>query len=72
MNVCYTYNKKQRRSKLKKNEKGITLIALVITIIVLIILAGITIAAVIGDNGIITKAQQSANQTQEARKEEEQ
>lgn len=35
---------------MEKKEKGITLIALVITIIILIILAGITIAAVIGDN----------------------
>ena len=40
----------------KENSKGITLIALVVTIIVLIILAGISINAVIGDNGIITKS----------------
>lgn len=39
-----------------KKEKGITLIALVITIIVLIILAGVSINLVLGDNGIITKA----------------
>ena len=36
---------------------GITLIALVITIIVMLILAGISLNAVIGDNGIITQAQ---------------
>ena len=41
---------------IKENSKGITLIALVVTIIVLIILAGISINAVIGDNGIITKS----------------
>ena len=40
-----------------KNQKGITLIALVITIIVLLILAGISIAMLTGDNGILTKAQ---------------
>ena len=39
-----------------KKEKGITLIALVITIIVLIILAGVTIVMLTGDNGILTKA----------------
>lgn len=38
-----------------KNNKGITLIALVITIIVLLILAGITIAMLTGDNGLLTK-----------------
>ena len=35
---------------MKSNSKGITLIALVITIIVLVILAGITIATLTGDN----------------------
>ena len=40
-----------------KTHKGITLIALVITIIVLLILAGVTIATLTGDNGILTKAQ---------------
>ena len=38
-----------------KNQKGITLIALVVTIIVLLILAGISIAMLTGDNGIITR-----------------
>lgn len=40
----------------KRDNKGITLIALVITIIVLLILAGISISAVLGDNGILSKA----------------
>ena len=48
------------KSKEKQNiiidTKGITLIALVVTIIVLIILAGISINLILGDNGIITKA----------------
>lgn len=39
-----------------KNNKGITLIALVITIIVLLILAGVSIAMLTGDNGILTQA----------------
>lgn len=40
----------------KKNVKGITLIALVITIIILLILAGVTIATLTGENGLLTKA----------------
>ena len=47
--------------KVEKN-KGITLIALVITIIVLLILAGVTIATLTGDNGILTKASQTKEQ----------
>ena len=40
----------------KKSNNGITLIALVITIILLLILAGVTIVTLTGDNGILTKA----------------
>ena len=46
-----------------KNARGITLIALVITIIVLLILAGVTIATLTGQNGILTRAQDSKKQT---------
>ena len=42
-----------------RGQKGITLVALVITIIVLLILAGVTIAALSGDNGILTNASKS-------------
>ena len=42
-----------------KGSKGITLIALVITVIVILILAGITISAISGENGIIQKAEQA-------------
>ena len=42
-----------------KNQKGITLIALVITIIVLLILAGISIAMLTGENGILVRASES-------------
>ena len=43
-----------------KNNKGITLIALVVTIIVLLILAGVSIAMLTGDNGILNRASQSS------------
>ena len=52
--------------KLKKNNKGITLIALVITIIVLLILAGVAIVTLTGDNGILTKAVTAKDRTTEA------
>ena len=39
-----------------RNQRGITLVALVITIIVLLILAAVTIAALGGQNGILTNA----------------
>ena len=41
---------------MNKQARGITLIALVVTIIVLLILAGVTISLVIGQNGIVGKA----------------
>ena len=44
-----------------KEKRGITLIALAITIVVLLILAAITISVVLSDNGIIGKAQEAAN-----------
>ena len=44
-----------------RGQKGITLVALVVTIIVLIILAGISISLILGDNGIITKAKEARN-----------
>lgn len=47
-----------------KQKNGITLIALVITIIVLLILAGITIATLTGQNGILTKANDAKNETE--------
>ena len=45
------------KQKNKQRQNGITLIALVVTIIVLIILAGVSINMLVGDNGIITQAQ---------------
>ena len=46
-----------------KNNKGITLIALVITIIVLLILAGVSIAMLTGSNGILTQAGNAKTET---------
>jgi Tfp pilus assembly protein PilE len=51
---------------MKKNS-GITLIALVITIIVLLILAGISIQMLTGENGILNRASDAAIQTEIAR-----
>ena len=44
---------------MNNHEKGITLIALIITIIVLLILAGITISLLTGENGLLNKANES-------------
>ena len=54
-----------------KKENGITLVALVVTIIVLIILAGISINLVLGDNGIITIAKKTKENTELAKTDEE-
>ena len=58
--------KRERKNKMKKvnknilrRAKGITLISLAITIIILLILAGVTLSLTIGDNGIITQAQKA-------------
>ena len=48
-----------------KENKGITLVALVVTIIVLLILAAVSISAVMGDNGIVTKSQKAQEKTEE-------
>ena len=57
---------------MKNTNGGITLIALVITIVVLLILAGVSIAMLTGDNGIITQAQKAKEKTEEAKIREEQ
>ena len=57
------------KNKLKE-RKGITLIALVITIIVLLILAGVSIAMLTGENGILTRAKSEKTRTENASAEE--
>ena len=52
--------------KTKQENKGITLVALVVTIIVLLILAGTTNTMLMGENGIITKAVEAKRKTEEA------
>lgn len=51
-------------------ERGITMIALVITIIVLLILAGVSIATLTGENGILTRANEAKTETEEANEDE--
>ena len=63
-------NVKKERLK-KHSNKGITLIALVITIIVLLILAGVSIAMLTGENGVLTKATEAKEQTEVAQEKEE-
>ena len=53
-----------------KKQRGITLVSLVVTIIILIILAGISINALAGQNGIVTKAQQAKENITLAQEEE--
>ena len=56
----------EKQKKMTKKEKGITLIALVITIIVLLILAAVSIATLTGENGILTRANDAKEQTEVA------
>ena len=56
--------------KQKNKETGITLIALVVSIIVLIILAGVSMAMLVGENGIITQAQRAKENTELAETQE--
>ena len=59
------------KKELQAKERGITLIALVITIIILLILAGITIGLVTGDNGILAQATRAKEETENAQRNEE-
>ena len=63
--------KEKQVKKAKTSNKGITLIALVITIIVLLILAGVSIVTLTGENGILTQAQNAKTETKVAELEEE-
>ena len=62
--------KKKEKQHIAANEKAITLIALVVTIIVLLILAGISLNYVLGNNGIITKAEGAKTETEIANEKE--
>ena len=58
--------RKKEIKVIEKHEKGITLIALVITIIVLLILAGVSIATLTGPNGLLTRANDAKTETGKA------
>ena len=59
------------KNKKETNSKGITLVALVVTIIVLLILAAVSIATLTGENGLLIRANDAKRETEEARREEE-
>ena len=61
----YITNRRNKTNKANK-EKGITLIDLVITIVVLLLLAGVSIGMLTGENGIITQATNAINKTESA------
>ena len=63
-------DKKTMKTKIKQ-EKGITLIALVVTIVVLLILAGVSVNALFGNSGIIEKAKEAQNAMNKAKENDE-
>ena len=63
-------NKRCKEKNIVKKQTGITLIALVITIIVLLILAGVSIAMLTGNNGILTQAKLAKENTAKAEEDE--
>ena len=58
--------KEKRKMNKLKSKKGITIVALVVTIVVLLILAGVSINLVLGNNGIIAKAKDAETKSAEA------
>ena len=56
--------KTRTKEKIIKNNKGITILALVVTIIVLLILAGVSISMITGDSGIINQAKTAKEETE--------
>ena len=69
-NILKQANKYTKGVKLKTNHNGITLITLVITVIILLILAGVTLSLTLGENGIITLAQRATQNYIEAEERE--
>lgn len=66
----FKHEKLFKQKNIVESEKAITLIALVVTIVVLLILAGVSIAMLAGDNGIINQAQIAKEETEKAQNEE--
>ena len=48
-----------KKEKLRNGKKGITLVALVITVVIMLILAGVAIAAVVDDEGLFSKTREA-------------
>ena len=59
---------KKEDKKMRENQKGITLVALVITIIILIILSTVAINAIVGEDGLVERAQFAADSYSDAEK----
>ena len=59
-----------RQAMMKNNDNGITLIALVVTIIVLLILAGVSVSMLTGQNGILNRAAEAKEATELAQQDE--
>ena len=57
---------KRTKQQKEKFNQGITLVALVVTIVVLLILAGVSLNLVLGENGIISKAREASTKTVQA------
>ena len=64
--VCLPYSKMDNEKLTHKKQKGITLIALVITIVVLLILAGVSLNLILNNNGVISKAKQATEESDAA------
>ena len=52
-----------RKEYENKDVRGITIISLVVTIVVLLILAGVSISTLVGENGVVDNAKKSQNNT---------
>ena len=64
--ICFISKRYERMKYMLKNNKGITLIALVVSIIVLLILAGISINMLTGENGILNRAAEAKKKTEDS------
>lgn len=56
----------KKKLKRQRNNQGITLVALIITMVVLLILTSISVATLTGNNGVLTKTSESKIKTEEA------
>ena len=72
--MCFYCVKYERMKYMMKNRvrenRAITLIALVVTVIVLLVLAGVSISMLAGQNGVLTRAAEAKTKTDEAEKQE--